>query len=266
MTPAAPHALRVPLGGERWANLANVAIFGEVRSTNDVARALVERMIAEDSEILPTAIVARRQTAGKGRQGRSWESSGVRPLAVSLIVPWPEGPDRVKVPMSWGVRIARGLAAGFGVDVRLKWPNDLLCGRRKVGGLLAEARSGPEGSAYVVVGLGLNVDASREELDKAGLTGATSLAAEGAAAERLEGEAPLRALLAILDAGLAEEIEDLPAAFDSVSAHRPGDRIAVHDGSTVVAGAYAGVTPEGFLRLASGEGVEVVLSGDVTLF
>ena len=272
MTSASPLGSRAPLGGARWKSLLNVVVVDSASSTNDVARLVVERMVAEDSEILPTALFARRQTAGKGRHGRAWTSAGPNPLSVSLVVPWPEGPGRVKVPVAWGIRVARGLSARYGIDVRLKWPNDLLVGRRKLGGLLVEARVAPEGAGYAVVGIGLNVDATQADLAAAGVPEATSLLVAGAEASLLAGERPLRTLLDILDDGIRaddrepSDVTDIPAAFGEVTAHAPGDPLEVHDGASRISGAYAGVTGEGFLRLETGGGIEVVLSGDVTLF
>ncbi len=150
--------------------------------------------------------------------------------------------------------------------MRLKWPNDLLVGGRKLGGILVEARAGDDGEGYAVAGLGLNVRASREELDAAGLPSATSLAAEGVAPEQCEREAALESVLSILDAGLAAPWPDLPAAFEAVTVHRPGERLSVRDGGRETSGVYLGVTADGFLRLGAEGGEETVLSGDVASF
>ena len=117
-----------------------------------------------------------------------------------------------------GILLARGLSAAFGIDVKLKWPNDLLVDRRKLGGLLIEARSNDDGEGWAVIGLGLNVRGTRAELDARGLSGATSLEACGAAPALLEGETPLDEVLAILDEGVGEPSADpLPEAFAAVS-------------------------------------------------
>ena len=92
-----------PLGGRRFGRIQNVVTLEEAASTNDVARAIVERLVAEDTELLPTCIVARRQTAGKGRSGRKWEAAGDGAVAVSLVAPWPEGPERIRVPVATGI-------------------------------------------------------------------------------------------------------------------------------------------------------------------
>lgn len=262
-SPLGPFA---PLGGRRFERIANVLLLGEVASTNDVARALVERMVAEETDILPTCIVAGRQTAGKGRSGRSWVSAGEGAVAVSLVAPWPEGPERIHVPVAAGTSLARSLSRAFGVELRLKWPNDLLAGGRKVAGILVEGRTLPDGAGYVIVGLGLNVRASWPDLDALDLTAATSLALEGAAEAALEGDAPLLAVLSAFDVFLGEEPSDLPAAFAEVTVHRPGDRLEVRDGESVVRGRYAGLSKDGLLRLESETGVTELISGDVTSF
>jgi len=255
-----------PIGGRRFGRIANLLLVREAPSTNDVARALVERMVAEETELLPTCIATRRQTAGKGRAGRTWTSAGEGAVAVSLVAPWPEGPGRIRVPVAAGIALARSLSRAFGLGLRLKWPNDLLAGGRKVAGILVEGRSLAEGEGYVVVGVGLNVKATRAELDALDLPGATSLALEGAEPASLEGDAPLVAVLAALDGMLGEEGTDLPSAFAGVTVHRPGDALEVRDGEKVVRGRYAGLAPDGLLRLETDDGVTELVSGDVTSF
>lgn len=262
-SPLGPFA---PLEGRRFGRIANVVLLEEVASTNDVARALVEKMVEEDTDLLPTCVVARRQTAGRGRAGRSWSTAGEGAVAASLVAPWPEGPGRIRVPVATGIALARSLSGAFGLELKVKWPNDLLANGRKVAGILVEGRILPDGLGYVVVGVGLNVGATRAELDALDLPHATSLAIEGAAPAALAGEAPLHAVLSAFDAALAFEDTDLPKAFAAVTAHRPGDLLEVRDGERVVRGRYAGLSADGLLRLETSEGVAELISGDVTHF
>ena len=255
-----------PLSGRRFERIANILFIGETVSTNDVARDLVERMVAEETDILPTCIVAERQTAGKGRYGRAWVTAGEGALAVSLLAPWPEGPERIHVPVASGISLARSLSRAFGVELRLKWPNDLLAGRRKIAGILVEGRATADGAGYVVVGLGLNVGATRSDLDALGLPFATSLALEGASPAALAGDAPLIAVLSALDAFLGEGPSDLPASFAEVSVHREGDLLEVRDGERIVLGRYAGLSKDGLLRLETESGVTELISGVVMSF
>lgn len=259
--------LAVPFGGKRFRSIQNVVFFNEVPSTNDAAKSLVEWILNESESLAPTAVVAAQQTAGRGRAGHTWTSPRGSSLAVSLIVPWPEGPERVRLPVSMGIALARGLSARFGVDVKLKWPNDLMHGKKKLGGILVEARTGEEGEGFAIVGVGLNLGSSRAELDAAGLPDATSLALAGAAAASLDGEAPLVALLEVLDDAVSEPPDSLPSEFEAVSAHAKGDVLKVNDGVRgSVEGRFLGVDSDGALRLGTASGDERVISGEVVAF
>jgi BirA family biotin operon repressor/biotin-[acetyl-CoA-carboxylase] ligase len=255
-----------PLEGRSFSHIENVIYLPSTPSTNDVAKTIVEKMLAESEDVRPTIIVAGEQTAGHGRMGRSWTPLRGA-LAVSVIVPWPEGPERVRVPVRAGIALARGLSRAFALDVRLKWPNDLLVNRRKLGGILVEARANDEGEGWAVVGVGLNVRGTRKDLDARGLRDATSLEDAGVAAAKLAGVAPLSALLDILDVPLGEAGKvSLEEAFAAVSAHAPGDAMSVMDAGRSVSGVFRGVNADGALRLSTGRGEETIVSGDVVLF
>ncbi len=254
-----------PLGGCRFENIENLVLLQATGSTNEVGRDIAARMIAEDNEILPTVIVAARQEGGRGRSGRRWESPEGS-LAVSLLLPWPETPRRVRLPLEIAIPLSRRLSESFGVDVRIKWPNDLMIAGRKLGGILIETRQGEDGDGTAVVGVGLNATTLQEAFDRLALTGATSLLVAGAKAETLVGDRPLLALLDAIDAAIGSELDELGAAFASVSTHAVGETIVVHDGPKRLEGTYQGVTADGFLRLRTSSGDEVVLSGEVESF
>ncbi len=262
---AAPGAAS-PLEGRTFRHIENVIYLPSAPSTNGVAKAIVEKMLAESEEVRPTILVAGQQSAGYGRLGRPWVSVPGS-LAVSMIVPWPAGPERIHVPLRAGIALARGLSRAFHLDVRLKWPNDLLVNRKKLGGVLVEARANDDGDGWAIVGVGLNVRGTRAELDAHGLREATSLEEAGVPAAGLEGVRPLSSLLDILDAPIAgHDAEPLPDAFGSVSAHAPGDAMSVRNGARTVSGVFRGVSPDGALRLGLAHGEETVISGDVVLF
>jgi BirA family biotin operon repressor/biotin-[acetyl-CoA-carboxylase] ligase len=254
-----------PLGGCRFENIENLVFLRATGSTNEVGRDIAARMLAEDNEILPTVIVAARQEGGRGRSGRRWESPEGS-LAVSVLLPWPETPRRVRLPLEIGIPVAQWLSKAFGIDVRLKWPNDLMVAGRKLGGILIETRQGKEGEGTAVVGVGLNATTPQEAFDRLALTGATSLLVAGAKAEALVGDRPVLALLDAIDAAIGSKPDGLEAAFASVSAHAAGETIVVHDGPKRLVGTYQGVTADGFLRLRTASGDEVVLSGEVESF
>ena len=140
-----------------------------------------------------TVVVARRQTAGRGRQGRQWVDCGGLHLSVS--VPRHRAAFNRGFSVWLGLIVALVLREGERVDARLKWPNDIVVGRRKLGGLLLE-RAGTGEMAQVVAGLGLNLSAGPHDLPWALRETATSLAAEGGRVPRL-GELCARLLLRV---------------------------------------------------------------------
>ena len=99
----------------------------------------------------PILLIAEYQSAGRGRQGRAWVAEPAHALTFSIGLPYQPG--------NWsGLSLAVGLclAESLGEDIQLKWPNDLWCHQRKLGGILIEAASQGDQS-YAVIGVGLNI-------------------------------------------------------------------------------------------------------------
>jgi BirA family biotin operon repressor/biotin-[acetyl-CoA-carboxylase] ligase len=120
--------------------------YPEVGSTNDIASALAERN--EDEGLV---VIADRQTAGRGRLGRSWASPAGAGIYVSVVL----RPPSTSVPLltiAAGVAIADGIASATGLSTHLKWPNDVQVAGRKLAGILAEGAI-----SHVVLGIGINV-------------------------------------------------------------------------------------------------------------
>ena len=132
--------------------------YDTVDSTNTVCKNL-----AAQGAPSGTAVIARRQTAGRGRMGRSFESP--EGLGLYLSVLWrPEGTPEDLLPLTpmAAVSAAMAIRRVTGAPVRIKWPNDLVLGGRKLCGILTELESGGEGLA-LVIGIGLNVSQRRED-------------------------------------------------------------------------------------------------------
>jgi BirA family biotin operon repressor/biotin-[acetyl-CoA-carboxylase] ligase len=128
---------------------------------------------ARDGAAEGTVIVAEHQTAGRGRQGRRWESPPRAGLTFSVLL----RPPRVSgwLPLLAGLAVAAAVNEQAGLSAGLKWPNDVLVDDRKLAGLLAEVPAGGEGA--VIIGIGLNVSTRTDELPD---TRATSLKLAGA--------------------------------------------------------------------------------------
>jgi BirA family biotin operon repressor/biotin-[acetyl-CoA-carboxylase] ligase len=222
-------------------------------------------------------LAAEEQSAGRGRMGRTWVSPPRAALTFSLLVrPTAVPPARRGwLPLLAGVAVASAVTAVTGVQTRLKWPNDVLAGPAKLGGILAEA----VGDA-VVVGVGLNVSTEPGELPPPGpgALAATSLRIAGSAAPDITGSAALEReplLIAIL-AGFERwyqawcradgdpERSGLRAGYTQLSG-TIGRRVRAElPGGQVLSGPAVGVDLDGRLlvRVSSGAVVPVA-AGDV---
>ena len=128
-----------------------------VGSTNTELMALARQGAAEG-----TVVLARQQTAGRGRMGRSFQSpAGLGLYGSVLLRSSPE--DAPRIPALAATAVRRAIRRSCGLSCGIKWPNDLVLSGRKVCGILAEALPGPEGSLWVVVGIGINVCQRRED-------------------------------------------------------------------------------------------------------
>ena len=153
--------------GGFWRSVAVTELTG---STNTDLLAQAARGAPEGS-----VLAAEAQTAGRGRMGRAWVSPPGAALMFSVLLRPAAVPParRGWVPLLTGVAVAAAVRALTGLDARLKWPNDVLVGGRKLAGILAE-----QSADAIVAGVGINVSTSRAELP---IEAATSLALEGAA-------------------------------------------------------------------------------------
>jgi BirA family biotin operon repressor/biotin-[acetyl-CoA-carboxylase] ligase len=239
----------------------NLVWFDEVDSTNLVAARLIGAWGDDDegARLADTVVLAGRQSAGRGRNGNVWVSP-----AGGLYASWlgwlPAGALEA-VPLAAAVSLAGAIEALHpGVDVRLKWPNDLIAAGRKLGGVLCQSRvSG--GAAWVIVGLGVNLEVAPPL--GADAAPATCLAELGWSGET--GPACWRAVSAFL-AGLRPALADgagTLAAWTRRSVHVVGEPMQVRLGSETVRGQFAGFGPHGELQLDLGGSVRAITAGSL---
>ncbi|MCM1056885.1 MAG: biotin--[acetyl-CoA-carboxylase] ligase [Firmicutes bacterium] len=135
-----------------WAG-KNVCYFNELDSTN-----LRAKLEAEDGAPEGTLVVADMQTAGRGRQGRSWNSPGGTNVYFTLILKPAYEPDRASmVTLVMALAVAEGICNTCGLATEIKWPNDVIVNGRKVCGILTEMSAEQGAIRYVVIGVGVNV-------------------------------------------------------------------------------------------------------------
>jgi BirA family biotin operon repressor/biotin-[acetyl-CoA-carboxylase] ligase len=248
----------------RWIG-RDLEALAEVGSTSDAAwEALASG--ARDGHV----VVADVQHRGRGRAGRVWHTAPGKGLALSILLA--EGCDRRPLgilPLAAGLALARALET-LAVPARLKWPNDLMVGGRKLAGILVESRTSAagDGRPRAVVGVGVNVHQGRADFPAelgAGpaATAPTSLALEGFAIHRETMAAEL--LNAFEDCWVALERAGAAPILDGWSARASwGDPVRVRTPDGVVAGSALRLDPDGALVLALRDGSQArVLAGDV---
>ena len=213
--------------------------------------------LAERGEPAGLAILARRQTAGRGRAGREWHSrAGNLHLSVLLR---PGGPARDIAGYALLAAVVLHEAATHHAPQRalqLKWPNDLMEGPAKLAGILAEASLDERaGIAHLVLGFGVNL-AHAPELDGRAVTSLGPIPPEAFAATLL------KRLAHWLNLRLTEGFAPVRAAW---MAHGPeqGSRMTLRQGDNSFSGRYEGLAEDGGLLLATGGRLHAFHAGEV---
>jgi BirA family biotin operon repressor/biotin-[acetyl-CoA-carboxylase] ligase len=259
---------------------ARAVFLAETGSTNDDGARLAS-LGAPDG----TLVVAEAQTAGRGRLGRPWFSPPGAGLYVSIVMrprPWHEPAGSSHLATGWaaplltlagGVALAEGLRTATGLDVELRWPNDLMApgGRRKLGGILTEASATGGAVEYIIFGFGLNL---RAPLDPARgraafppelADRATAIETElGRAVDRgavlAECLAALAARRRDLDGGRAADVRARWGALAASSRGRPVEWTADNGPRR---GVVEGIDETGALLVRVSHALERIVAGEV---
>jgi BirA family biotin operon repressor/biotin-[acetyl-CoA-carboxylase] ligase len=242
----------------------SMMVLDEVDSTNDeVARQLAAGRPA------PFAVLARRQTRGRGRFGRVWHSESPVSLYASFGFRPQVEPGRMQTFTLWmGVNICELLANFTGVAPGIKWPNDIVFAGRKAGGMLTEARVDADRIRDLVFGIGLNVNpppsAWPAELAARAIT-LTEVARQPLDLNRLAVALIGRVLLSyqtFADNRHRETFADLWSRFDLLRGHP----VTLLEGGRRHSGIVVGVDGEGALILREGRSrLQRFRAGEVTL-
>ncbi len=215
---------------------------------------------------------ADEQTAGRGRGDHAWHSAAGEGLYVSVLLRLNLVPAFLPLlPLAAGLAAADAIRAVTGLIVDLRWPNDLLLGPRKTGGILVEAQSQaqPEATAspFAVVGIGINVH--QRTFDPGLATPATSLDLEAGYVfgQRTSRQALLTGLLKSLERetrGLPDPAVrgTIPVRLERASTWMRGRLVEVH-GPQAYTGTTEGLDENGFLLLRTEQGVVQVQTGGI---
>ncbi len=230
-------------------------MIGEPRLFSPECESTQQLLLASD---LPEGAVAvtDHQTAGRGRLGRTWvEAPGTAVLCSVLLRP-PAERRAAELSLVAAVAVAESVEAATGLSAQIKWPNDVMLNRRKVAGILAEMRGD-----VVVVGIGINVNQTREQLPADARTAAGSL--RSLTGTEYPRDDVLATLLARLDLRYSQwRADGLDGVFDDLGSRDflRGRRVRV-DGET---GTAVQIDREGRLEIAFDGGEQrAIESGEV---
>lgn len=237
-------------------------VLEQVDSTNRVGRSLAERFNLESTAVV---ILALEQQSGRGRGDRAWASS---PRAGAWLT-WAGAVDAGRLPTlpsRIGVSLCRRLDRMGAAGVGLKWPNDLVFDRRKLGGILC--RSFVRGERTLAVcGVGVNIRNPGGDLERTAV-GLRELGIESDLVN-IAGEC-IRALDAAAVGETSQDAETWRDLLDRYSVHRPGDQIAWHaatGGATTAGerrrGTFRGFDAAGRMRVEIEGREEIVASGEI---
>jgi BirA family biotin operon repressor/biotin-[acetyl-CoA-carboxylase] ligase len=270
--PGRGYRLRDPV---EWLDRQRIAErLGEQRALFDVE--ILEQADSTNRVLLQKAalgapggscVVAELQTAGRGRRGRSWLAALGGGLTFSVLWRFEQGAGGLSgLSLAVGVAVLRALRAAGIQDAQLKWPNDIVWSKRKLGGILIEMQGDIGGPCAVVIGIGLNfrlAPAQREQIDQPAVDLAT-----------LGGILPSRNhLLADILRQLGDVLGDfgqrgfgaLRQEWESSHAHQDQPVLLTLPNGAQATGLARGVSDDGALLLETVQGMKRFISGEVSL-
>jgi len=239
--------------------IESLAIISRVASTNLIARQVMNECIENELALPQAMVLAREQFAGRGRNERTWSSPPDKGIYATTLISRPAG-ELALVPLAMANIVASYLRDTFAIDARIKWPNDILVGGRKIAGILTEARI-QDDRVFLLIGTGVNV----EPWDDETRPNATSISEN---TSRFSGiEAATLAFIEHVDDQLSRPLErdEVLAQWRASAIHQPGDRIQCVIGDKTITGTWMRIDEDGRAVLNTVDGAVAVSAGDLLL-
>lgn len=244
-----------------WAG-SRVLYFEETDSTNNQAK-----RSAEEGAPHGTLVVAERQSAGKGRRGKSWSSPQGSGIFMSLLLKPELSPEYASMlTLVTALSVSKAVEEVTGLKAMIKWPNDLVLNRKKITGILTEMSAELEQIHYVVIGIGINVN--MEELPKEIRETATSLWLESG--KRTSRAELIAAFLRCFEKDYEQFIrtEDVSLLMEEYNARliNRNKEVRIMDPAGEYGGIALGIDEKGHLLVErENRGLEKITSGEVSV-
>jgi len=240
----------------------HVMHYDEVTSTQDIAAEMARGGASEG-----TLVIAEMQKRGRGRKGRSWVSLPEGGIYLSLILRPNLVPSRVvQIPLIAGVAMTKAIRETVLLQPTIKWPNDILIDKKKIGGILTEMSSEIDGVNYVILGIGLNVNMPASLLTEETAGIATSIIDKcGAYTSRVKlVQCFLNEFEIIYTKFLASGFSSVRDEWKALN-NTIGSRVKVSDGEKEIEGEALDIDNDGFLLVRKENGdISRIISGDVS--
>lgn len=242
----------------RLAVIESLAFVPRVASTNLIARRIVSECIENELSLPQAMIIAGEQFAGRGRNQRQWSSPAGKGIYATTMITRPTS-QLPLVPLAMANIVARFLRDVFGLDARIKWPNDVFVQGKKIAGILIEARI-QDDRAFLLIGTGVNVEPVADAPNAIAISEASPRAFTGIDDATI-------AFIEHVDAALSVPFdrEEVIDEWRRLTLHRNGDRITCVIGDRTVAGTWNGIDEQGRALLRDGAETIAVSAGDIIL-
>lgn len=249
------------IGADTRAALGPLDVLDEVDSTNRHLMAL-----ARAGAPCGTLCIAERQTAGRGRHGRTWVSPFGSNIYLSLLWRFEQAPSELGgLSLAAGAGIAAVLECIGVSEVALKWPNDVLWRARKLAGLLLEVTGEAQGPSTVVIGVGVNTHLPDKHAQSIDQPWVDLVTARGTpySRNRLVSQV-IEHLVAVAQGYAAHGFEPYRATWERFDRHL-GEPVRLSLGLRQWTGKHAGIAPDGALRLDCDGSILTFQAGEVSL-
>ena len=244
----------------RLHTIESLAVIPRVASTNLVARRVVNECIENELSLPHAMIIAGEQISGRGRNERLWSSPAGKGIYATTLLSCSLA-ELPLIPLAMANILARFLHEVFGIDARIKWPNDILVNGRKIAGILIEARI-QEDRAFLVIGTGINVEPVKDETRPNAIT-----IREASPREFRDIDTAILAFIEFVDQALTGPLdkETVLADWRKHAVHATGDQVSCILGDRTISGTWTGIDENGRALLQTSDGVVAISAGDLIL-
>lgn len=241
----------------RLTTLESVAVIPRVTSTNLVARRILDECLGNELSLPQAIIIAREQFAGRGRNERTWSSPPGKGIYATTLLTRPLS-ELPLFPLEMANAIASYLRDVFGIDAKIKWPNDVLVNGRKIAGILIEARP-QDDHVHMLIGTGINL----EPVEGDNRPNATSVRENAQSYDDVD--TATTKFIEYLDRRLAKPVDRSKVLDEwrSMTVHKTGDRISSIVGDRTIDGTWNGIDDHGRALILSGSETIAVSAGDL---